>query len=129
MKDIIFNHGFDKIIVGFINDKQGDKQVVKIYHSLTICDKNSGANVIGCNYNLFLLKKDFIAACKRWNLTFIDPDPETCEYLRDEDDEFDNDWWCSKCNLIWTLNDGTPKDNGMEYCPKCGRKIIYKEGK
>ena len=75
LKDIIFSHCFDKRIVGFIYDNQGKRQVVKIYHGLTICDKNSGAVVIGYNCNLFLRKKGFLTACKRHNLTFIDPDP------------------------------------------------------
>jgi len=52
---------------------------------------------------------------------------ETCEMTSiDEDMEI---WQCSECDSLWTLNDGTPKENGMEYCPKCGRKIIYKEEK
>ena len=34
-----------------------------------------------------------------------------------------NTWKCSVCGLRWTLNDGTPKENGMKYCPKCGNRI------
>ena len=30
---------------------------------------------------------------------------------------------CSECDEIWVLNDGTPKDNNMNYCPNCGAKM------
>ena len=70
-------------------------------------------------------KEAFIKDCGEYHLTFIDPEPETCEMILVDDDT--GTWECSKCGELWTLNDGTPKENGMEYCPKCGRKIIYKE--
>ncbi len=34
-----------------------------------------------------------------------------------------NAWECSECKEWWVLTDGTPKDNFMNYCPKCGSKI------
>lgn len=37
--------------------------------------------------------------------------------------EFDaeaNEWSCSKCGHIWQLNDGTPEENCMNFCTKCG---------
>ncbi len=38
----------------------------------------------------------------------------------------DEAWECSNCRLLWKLdNDYTPKDNGMNYCPKCGAKIEH----
>ena len=73
-------------------------------------------------------KEAFIKDCEEYNLTFIDPKPETCEWLTDTDDD-DGMWRCSVCGVEWVLNDGTPKGNGMKYCPKCGRKIVYKEDK
>jgi hypothetical protein len=38
-------------------------------------------------------------------------------------DEDINTWECSECKEWWTLIEGTPKDNYMNYCPKCGSKI------
>lgn len=33
--------------------------------------------------------------------------------------------WESDCGLSWYMsNDETPKENEMNYCPKCGRKLI-----
>lgn len=29
-------------------------------------------------------------------------------------------WTCSKCGEVWTLIDGTPDDNNMDFCPSCG---------
>lgn len=38
--------------------------------------------------------------------------------------EFDEDSWeCSNCGQLWTLNDGTPKENNMNYCPNCGAEM------
>lgn len=40
--------------------------------------------------------------------------------------EGDEDTWeCKHCGMLWTLIDGTPEDNRMNYCPGCGRKIKY----
>ena len=30
---------------------------------------------------------------------------------------------CSECGLIWWLDDGTPQENEMYYCPKCGSRM------
>ena len=34
---------------------------------------------------------------------------------------------CSVCGKLWVLNAGTPKDNEMNYCPKCGAKMEAEE--
>lgn len=47
---------------------------------------------------------------------------KTCDYILVEDDM--NTWECSNCREWWTLNDGTPKENRMNYCPHCGYEII-----
>ena len=31
------------------------------------------------------------------------------------------------CDLTWTLNEGTPWQNEMRYCPKCGAYMIEGE--
>lgn len=37
------------------------------------------------------------------------------------DDGWDGTYFvCSNCGCPWTLIDGDPKDNGMNYCPNCG---------
>lgn len=42
--------------------------------------------------------------------------------------KYDDDygyWICGnlKCCLLWCCDDGTPSENEMNYCPKCGLKI------
>ena len=33
---------------------------------------------------------------------------------------YDDAWECSVCGCLWTFIEGTPKDNGANYCPHCG---------
>ena len=33
-------------------------------------------------------------------------------------------WECSGCKGIWSLSDGTPKENDMSFCPFCGKPIV-----
>lgn len=46
---------------------------------------------------------------------------ETCTYKQTDIDY--NSWSCSKCKCDWCLEDGTPKDNNLNYCPECGARI------
>lgn len=36
-----------------------------------------------------------------------------------EDDLYE----CSECGLMWSLDGGTPLENEMYYCPKCGSRM------
>jgi len=42
-----------------------------------------------------------------------------------ECDGYDGDTYydCSECGESWTTIEGTPWDNGMNYCPNCGAKM------
>jgi len=44
-----------------------------------------------------------------------------CTYALIDDDS--NLWQCSECGEEWILAEDGPKENNMDYCPKCGRKI------
>ena len=35
----------------------------------------------------------------------------------------DDYYVCSECEESWVLNDGTPADNNMNYCPNCGARM------
>lgn len=35
---------------------------------------------------------------------------------------------CSRCGLVWWLDEGTAEDNEMYYCPKCGAKMDEEVG-
>ena len=37
--------------------------------------------------------------------------------------EPDEAYICSECEEPWVLNDGTPEENNMRYCPSCGARM------
>lgn len=37
-------------------------------------------------------------------------------------------WVCEKCGRIENFEADGPVENGFEFCPGCGRKIIIQEG-
>ena len=42
----------------------------------------------------------------------------------EQDDGWDGEYFvCSVCGCPWTLIEGSPEDNGMNYCPNCGAKM------
>ena len=46
---------------------------------------------------------------------------QTCTYKQTDIDY--NSWSCNKCKCEWCMEDGTPKDNNLNYCPECGTRI------
>lgn len=48
---------------------------------------------------------------------------DTCNW------EFDDIacYYHGNCGIDWCFTDGTLKDNEVNYCPKCGRKVIEVE--
>ena len=51
----------------------------------------------------------------------VNPD-DTCEWIYNDDDEC----WDTNCDEKFQFIDGTPLNNGFEYCPYCGRKLVEK---
>lgn len=37
-------------------------------------------------------------------------------------------YWAGSCGISWTLDSGTPRKNGMNFCPKCGKRLKQKRG-
>lgn len=37
--------------------------------------------------------------------------------------EPDEAYICSECGEPWILNEGTPEENNMRYCPSCGARM------
>lgn len=35
-------------------------------------------------------------------------------------------FWRGSCGIPWWMETGTPKENGMKFCPKCGRCLKQK---
>lgn len=46
-------------------------------------------------------------------------DEKTCKWVYDED----YDVWETECKQLFCLNEGTPQNNIMKYCPFCGKLI------
>lgn len=40
----------------------------------------------------------------------------------------DTHYRCSVCGEEWHLDDGKPKDNNMNFCPRCGARMELKDG-
>lgn len=41
-------------------------------------------------------------------------------WLKEENIFDDSTYVCSACNEPWTIIEGTPKENNMNFCPNCG---------
>lgn len=48
---------------------------------------------------------------------------KTGHWIEKEDYNMDTYYDCSVCGESWTTIDGTPWQNGMNYCPHCGAKM------
>lgn len=57
------------------------------------------------------------------DLPSVTPKQRTGHWI--EQDGYDGDVYydCSICGNSWTTIDGTPWQNGMNYCPNCGAKM------
>ena len=56
------------------------------------------------------------------NLT-IEPQRKKGKWI-EQDDSWDGVYYeCSACGEPWTTIDGTPWDNGMNFCPHCGAEM------
>jgi hypothetical protein len=37
-------------------------------------------------------------------------------------------FWRGSCGIPWWMETGTPEENGMNFCPNCGRRLELKGG-
>ena len=47
--------------------------------------------------------------------------PRKCKWVEEPDGEF----YHTDCGHDWVFPDGTPKENGVKYCPLCGRPVSF----
>lgn len=52
-----------------------------------------------------------------------EPELKKGEWLHKPNEYDDDTYECSRCGEPWTLIEGTPKENNMNYCPNCGAKM------
>ena len=49
-------------------------------------------------------------------------DRQTCENIADTHDG--SNFECSECGERWELTCGSPADNHLNYCPRCGSEVV-----
>ena len=50
-------------------------------------------------------------------------DRPTCKNIADP---YDGSFFeCSKCGERWELTCGSPADNNLKFCPRCGAEVVY----
>ena len=54
------------------------------------------------------------------NMSSVTPKPKKGKWIRQEGWDGDETYICSNCNVEWTFPDGTPEENGANFCPECG---------
>jgi membrane protease subunit (stomatin/prohibitin family) len=47
--------------------------------------------------------------------------PTTCTWTRGE---YEDTVWATSCSQLFILDDGTPADNDMKFCPYCGKPLV-----
>ena len=67
-----------------------------------------------CDMNQLLL--DALALLK-------EQETKTGHWIEQEDYNLDTYYDCSVCGESWSTVEGTPWENGMNYCPHCGAKM------
>lgn len=54
------------------------------------------------------------------NIPSAEPERKKEKWLHKPNEYDDDTYECSRCGEPWTLIEGTPKENNMNYCPNCG---------
>ena len=54
------------------------------------------------------------------DLPSAQPERKRGKWIEDDDGWDEVIWRCSECDAVFTLVDGTPKENEYYFCPHCG---------
>lgn len=60
------------------------------------------------------------------SLPSAEQEQKTGKWIEHED-WYDTYYECSSCGEAFSLIEGTPKDNGYNYCPNCGSEMVGEE--
>ena len=71
--------------------------------------------------NTDILGLKYVDIIKR--MPSVEPERKMGKWIEKEGYDGDVYYDCSVCGNSWTTIDGTPWDNGMNYCPKCGARM------
>jgi len=61
------------------------------------------------------------------NLPSAQPERKRGKWIEDDDGWDEVIWRCSECDAVFTLVDGTPKENEYYFCPHCGADMRGKQ--
>jgi DNA-directed RNA polymerase subunit RPC12/RpoP len=75
----------------------------------------------------FTLPLDLARAINK--LPSVKPQRAKGHWIEEEMFEGDVAYKCSKCGGLFELENGTPKDNEYNFCPKCGARMAESEDK
>jgi hypothetical protein len=67
---------------------------------------------------------DQLADARKENMRLKKSAEDTCEWTQDDPDDEDCRIWNGDCGIMWQFEDGTPKENDMNFCPKCGKQLV-----
>ena len=73
----------------------------------------------GCPYHMGY-SAECINALMRDIMALLTSEPKRGRWEEQDDGDGDISYVCSVCGERWVLNDGTPLENDMCYCPHCG---------
>ena len=85
-------------------------------------------NYIACEDQL-KIALETIKRLRTSKVAEIEERPEdTCEWWQDGDDEHSENWH-GECGAVWVFTQDGVAENGLRYCPECGRLVRVREAK
>ena len=58
----------------------------------------------------------------------LEQQPKTGHWIEEEVFDGEVAYKCSKCGGLFVLENGNPKENEYNFCPKCGARMVESEG-
>lgn len=62
---------------------------------------------------------------KHWPSDRVGKDMDSCIWTEDATEG----GWIGSCGIRWECDYETPVDNGMNFCPRCGKRLEQKGGR
>lgn len=116
----ILNHNWGK--------PKGYAQSMEEISKLPIVQPKNGTLIIPLNESDFKSVKRIILDNKPWCRTFYEDVPGEAHWIKSYTPDDGEIYECDNCGVTWQFNDGGPEENKAYYCPKCGFKMVPKEG-
>jgi predicted RNA-binding Zn-ribbon protein involved in translation (DUF1610 family) len=89
----------------------------------------NGTLIIPLNESDFKSVKRIMLDNKPWCRTFYEDVPGEAHWIKSYTPDDGEIYECDNCGVTWQFNDGGPEENEAFFCPKCGFKMVPKEGK